>query len=430
MASSAGAADRPNLVVLFADDMGYGQPSSYGGTLAATPHIDALAAAGARFTQGYAAACVCSPSRVGLLTGRHPARTGQDHLINRDPARFLSREETLLPQLLKEAGYATGIFGKWHLGHGEGYRPTDRGFDTYYGPYTNKNQVEHYNRGTDAVPKPPIDSPVLAAEAARFIAAHRDRPFFLYVPFTAVHAPHEASPGWLDRFSGITDPRARVYAAMCAELDEAVGIVVAALRENGLEDNTLVLFTSDNGREDLAVADNGPLRGSKWSLLEGGIREPLVIRWPGRIAPGRTVDTPVSLLDFFPTALAVAGMPVPASLELDGVSLLPLLLSETASLPRDTFFWRYGAQFALRQGDWKLVRSERDEPLTLYHLAADPGESNDLSTAEPGRAAALLACWEAWNAAMRPPRWDDPRADGLRHRREFLERWRRQRESK
>lgn len=412
------AADKPNIVILYADDMGYGQPSCYGGKLAPTPNIDSLAAQGVLFTQGYASGCVCSPSRVGLLTGRYQARTGQDNLISEAPSRFLLKSEVLLPELLKQAGYATGIFGKWHLGHTEGYRPIDRGFDEFFGPYTNKGEVEHYYRNTEIIPKPAVDSPALAAEAVRFITAHRDEPFFVYLPFTAVHAPIEASPAWLETFSEIKNPNQRVYAAMCAELDAAIGTVMNALREHGLEENTLVIFTSDNGGAAF-FAENGPFRGAKWSLLEGGIHEPFIIQWKARVAPGRTLDIPVSQLDLFPTALAAANVAAPASLAIDGVSLLPLLANGKTTLPRDTLFWRYGAQFAIRQGDWKLVKSEQDEPVALYNLAADPGETSDLSGAEPERTKAMLVRWEQWNATMQPPRWEDPRSGGLRNRQQF-----------
>jgi len=418
--ATAPAANRPNIVILYADDMGYGQPSVYGGKLAPTPHIDALAAGGVRFTHGYATACVCSPSRVGIMTGRHQARTGHDGLTTEDPTHFLLRSETLLPERLHAAGYVTGLVGKWHLGSTEGYRPTDRGFDRFYGTYTNKNECERYFRGRDAIAKPPVDSPVFAEESVRFIRENKKRPFFLYQAFTAVHAPVEASPIWLERFAHISNPRDRVYAAMAAELDAAVGVIIAALREQGVEENTLIFFTSDNGGASPS-SDNGPFRGGKWSLLEGGIREPMIVQWKTRIRPGQVIDVPVSQLDFFPTALAAAALPVPSDPVLDGVDLLPLLTGAATAVKRDALYWRFGPQLAIRVGDWKLVRSERDETVALYNLASDPSESRDLSATEPARAKALLERWQQWNVTMHAPRWADARMDGLRHRQELLQ---------
>ena len=411
---------RPNIIIFLADDMGYSQPGCYGGTLAPTPNIDALAAAGARFTSGYASAPVCSPSRAALMTGRYQQRTGQDNLINEQPSRFLPLTETLLPQLLKQAGYATAMIGKWHLGHTEGYRPIDRGFDTYYGTYNNKNEVKTYVRQSTPIPKPPIDSPVFAAEAIKFIDAHRaahpDTPLFLYLPFTAVHNPIQASPEWLQKFSKTTPPRDRDYAAMVAELDAAIGAVMAAIRKHHLEENTLVIFTSDNGAPAGDGTHNKPLSGGKWSLLEGGIREPYIVQWKTRIPPGRVVETPVSQMDIFPTALAAAGATIPATLTLDGVNLLPLLQNQTTTLPRDALYWRYGPQYAIRQGDYKLVKSERNQPAALYNIAKDPSEKKNLIAADPARAKTLQTLWDAWNATMLPPRWTDPRSGGLNDR--------------
>ena len=413
--SFAAPARKPNIVIFYIDDMGYAQPGCYGGTLAPTPHIDALASGGIRFTDGYVSACVCSPSRAGLVTGRYQSRTGHDANTTR-PGTELDLGERTIGEYMKRAGYATGIVGKWHLGSSEKHLPAARGFDFSLGSVSNPGEGRgpSFYRGVtpaESLPGAPVTSPVYAREAIGFIGKNRANPFFLYLSFNAVHAPHVASEKWLERFSGIADRRRRAYAAMVAEVDDAVGSVMSRLRELDLEENTLVFCISDNGGPPQQAA-NGPFRGGKWNLWEGGIRVAFLARWKGRIPAGGVSREPVIQLDVLPTALAASGAGVRPEKELDGVNLLPLLEGKTATLSREALYWRFGVQFAVRRGDWKLVKPSAASRPMLFNLAADPGEEKDLAASDPARANQLLALWEAWNANMKPPRWEDRRWEG------------------
>ena len=343
----------PNIVLIVADDLGYADLGIHGGKDVATPSIDALAAAGARFTNAYSTGCVCSPSRVGLLTGRYQQRTGHDSNPHRQFG--LDLKEVTLAQRLKSAGYATGIVGKWHLGDSKEQNPLARGFDEFYGilehgigPGEKGGKEIVVYRGWDRAETPADHTTAFGREAVAFIERHKDQPFFLYVPFTAVHAPHVAPPDAVKKVEQIADPRRRRYLAMLATLDEMVGRIAAKLREEKLEENTLVAFMSDNGGPD-GAPDNGALRGGKWTLWEGGIRSPLFVAWRGRIPAGRVSDEPVIQLDLAATALAASGIPPKSEWKLDGVNLLPLLEGKSSRLDREALFWRFGPQFAIRQ---------------------------------------------------------------------------------
>ena len=408
------AADKPNVIVFYLDDMGWGQPGCYGGKLAPTPNIDRLAADGVRFTNGYVTGCICSPSRVGLVTGRYQNRTGHDSNSNR-PGRELDLKETTIAQRMKQAGYATGIVGKWHIGEGPEFLPIARGFDFAFGSIGNLGEGKgpHFYRGRevlDSVPGAPVTSPIYAKEAIGFIEAHRSEPFFLYLAFNAVHSPHVASEKWLQKFADRPN-REQKYAANLSEVDEALGHVMDKLRTLKLEENTLVFCISDNGGA-AAEAEMGGLRGRKWLLWEGGIRVAWLAQWKGRIPSGRVLDTPVIQIDVLPTALSAAGVEVKPEWQLDGVNLLPLLEGKTDKLPRDALYWRYGVQYAVRQGDWKLVKASKEMEPMLVNLATDRGETTDLTKKHPEQAAKLQALWDQWNARMPPPRWEDSRWDG------------------
>lgn len=415
LAGPAAAADRPNVLILYADDRGYGEPACYGGKRCPTPHIDSLARDGVRFTDGYVSACVCSPSRVGLMTGRHQCRTGHDANTHARAGTELLRTEATLAERLKAAGYATGIVGKWHLGEGKEYLPGSRGFDFGFGSTDNlaarKGGADFY-RGTEKVPAPkdyPVTSPLYAREAAAFLDANKGKPFLLYVALNAVHAPHVATEPYLKKFAHLKGPDQH-YAAMVAELDDEVGRILAKLKELDRERDTLVFFVSDNGGP--GRADNGGLRGGKWVLWEGGIRVPFIVRWPGRVPGGRVVKEPVVQLDVLPTALAAAGVEVKPEWKLDGVNLLPLLEGKAEKPDREALYWRFGVQFAVRKGDWKLVKAAKDMKPALVNRAADRAEAKDVAAAHPEKAKELLALWEKWNAANPPPRWEDKRWDG------------------
>jgi arylsulfatase A-like enzyme len=422
-ATSAGAADRPpatsrdgrpNILILLADDLGYGELSCQGNPQIPTPHIDSLAANGVRCTSGYVTAPVCGPSRAGLLTGRYNQRYGFEFNLGA-AGGGLSLQARTMADRLQAAGYATGMFGKWHIGYTPAGQPTRRGFDWYFGflpacrSYRVPPGMGKSLRGEDA-PTSNYMTDLLGLEAAAFIEKNKDRPWLVYLPFGAVHAspqggrklvPADAGP-YLARFSRIEPEQRRIFAGMMTGMDEAVGTVLARLRELKLEDHTLIVFLGDNGGPTWQTTSrNDPLRGSKGDVLEGGIRVPFLVQWKGKLPAGRVEERPVISLDILPTALAAAGLPGDA--ELEGVNLLPSLAGGTADAPARSLFWRYGAKRAVRTGDWKLT-DQGDGP-RLYNLAADIGEKNDLSAKEPGKVRELLAAYEKWNALNVPPKW-------------------------
>lgn len=395
--------------------MGWAQPGCYGGKMAPTPNIDALAAGGVRFTDGYSSGCVCSPGRVGLMTGRYQARTGHDANPNR-PGTELLLSETTLAQRLKAIGYATGIVGKWHLGDtGPEYLPAARGFDFSIGTVGNLGEGKGpaFYRGSellDELPGAPITSPIYARESIRFLDANKSAPWLLYISFNAVHSPHVATEATLEKFKHLSK-HDRQYAALIAEADDAVGAVMTKVRELGQEDNTLVFLISDNGGA-FQHAEMGGLRGRKWLVWEGGIRVSWIAAWKGRIPAGRVSAEPVIQLDVLPTALAAAGAEILPEWQIDGANLLPLLEGKADKLaPRELYF-RFGVQHAVRSGDWKLVKAGVDLGPMLVNLAEDRGERTDLSTKFPDKKQELQSLFDRWNAAMHPPRWDDRRWNG------------------
>lgn len=419
--TSAHAADatKPNILIFYLDDMGWAQPGAYGGKMAPTPNMDALAAGGVRFTNGYSSGCVCSPGRVGLMTGRYQARTGHDANPTR-AGRELLLNETTLAQHLKTAGYTTGIVGKWHLGDtSPEFMPMARGFDFAMGTVGNLGEGKgpSFYRGKELLKElegAPVTSPVYARESVNFMEANQAKPWLLMLSFNAVHSPHVASEKWLEKFKHLPKHDA-AYAALAAEADEAIGTVMTKLRELKQEENTLIFLISDNGGA-YQNAEMGGLRGHKWFVWEGGIRVSWMAAWKGHIPAGRVSDEPVIQLDVLPTALAAAG--ATTSIPLDGVNLLPLLEGKADKLaPRELYF-RFGVQQAVRQGDWKLVKASKDMPPMLVNLATDPGEQTDLSAKEPEKAKALQKLFDQWNATMQPPRWEDQRWNGEESRKE------------
>jgi arylsulfatase A-like enzyme len=421
---------KPNIVVMLADDLGYAGLSCQGCRDIPTPHIDSLAANGVRFTNGYANHPVCSPSRAGLLAGRYQHRFGFEH--NSGPERFaaenfgLPRSELALAERLKAAGYATGMVGKWHVGFKEGLRPHERGFDFHYGFLSGARTYLPGNPDVDPLLRngqPVTDereylTDAFARESVAFIERNKDKPFFLYVAFNAVHGPMEATREYEARFPAITDPKRRTHAGMVAAMDDAVGRVLTALRQQQLEENTLIFFYSDNGGPTpQTTASNAPLRGYKGQLLEGGIRVPFLMQWKGHVPGGTVYPHMVMGFDVHATALAAAGVPLPADKPLDGVDLLPFLTGATVGIPHDRLFWRAGQQKAARLGEWKLVVT-RGGASELYNLREDIGEVNNLAAREPARLADLQAAYAAWETQMIPAQWvrQDGRTAGRRGR--------------
>lgn len=424
---------RPNIILLVSDDQGYAEMSCQGGEIP-TPHLDRLAASGVRFTSGYVTASFCSPSRAGLLTGRYQQRFGHENnpveRMNDRPEVGLPASQMTLADHLQAAGYATGMVGKWHLGVHPPQHPRRRGFDEFFGflreghfylppPYESapdrvvsrlrprEPQYDLSNpilRGETEVQEEEFLTSALAREAVGFIDRHARDPFFLYVPFNAPHSPMQALPRDYARFASIADPHRRLWAAMLASLDDAVGRVIEAVRKNGLERDTLIVFLSDNGGPTAELTSrNDPFSGGKGSLLEGGVRIPFVMSWPGRLPAGKVDPRPVISLDVLPTALAAAGAAAP--LGVDGVNLLPFLAEGRAEAPHAALTWRMGAQLAIRAGRWKLVRQKAADAFRLYDLDADEKESRDLAAAEPDRVRELQGRLLAWDHELVPPLW-------------------------
>lgn len=433
-------AAKPNIIFILADDIGYGDLGCYGQTRIATPNLDRLATQGIRFTQFYAGSAVCAPSRNVLMTGQH---TG--HVLIRGNAKVSLRpEDVTVAQMLQRAGYATGLIGKWGLG-GEGSdgTPNRKGFDYFFG-YVDQTHAHNYYpaflvRNEQRVPlqnvvphpgaygqgvatvKREYSAALIGAEALKFIAGHRDRPFFLYFASTLPHANDEARPDGMEipdygRYAKESwpDPE-KGYAAMVTLLDRQVGDLMAELEELGLADRTIIFFASDNGPHSEGghaagfFDSSGPLRGIKRDLYEGGIREPLIVRWPGHVAAGAVSDQVGYFGDFLPTAAEIAGARPPD--HLDGVSLLPALLGHPeARPPRDYLYWECyegASSQAVRLDHWKAVRIPMlTGPIQLYDLAADVGERHDVADRHPDVVERIRALME--EAHVPSPLWRPP----------------------
>ncbi len=417
-APASAAAARPNILVIVSDDQGYADAGFQGIKDLATPHLDRLAASGIRFTNGYVSHPYCSPTRAGLMTGRYQQRFGHENNPFFDPADHregLPVSQTLLPAHLKSAGYVTGWIGKWHLGAAPEFLPQRRGFTETYGfvggghrfrEWTENPAVEYQvriERNGVRVPPPAHLTTDLGREAAEFVQRHRAAPWFLYLAFNAPHTPHEPTPERLARFAAITNPVRQKYAAQLSLMDDAIGETLAALKASGQEQRTLVFFFSDNGGPITVNGSlNTPLRGAKGNVYEGGVRVPFLIAWPGTLAAGSVDHRPVSSLDVFATSLAVAGAPMPTDKVYDSVNLLPYLRGEKSGAPHERLFWRSGSLRAVREGNWKLVRTG-DTPPELFDLAADVAESRDLASAQPAVATRLAAALAAWDKELVPP---------------------------
>ncbi|MCC6490598.1 MAG: sulfatase-like hydrolase/transferase [Candidatus Hydrogenedentes bacterium] len=405
---------RPNILVIVADDLGYGDLSVHGSTEIATPNIDSIAQGGVRFTQGYVSCPVCSPTRAGLITGRYQQRFGHEFNPGQvaDHRTFgLPLSEVTAANILKSAGYATCMVGKWHLGFSPDRVPTARGFDEFFGFLSGShsyvklepNGENSIFRGTEPVMEEEHLTDAFAREAVACIERHKDHPFFLYLTFNAVHNPLEPQPRYLDRFSAIADEKRRKYAALLTGLDDAVGQVLGKVREAGLESDTLVFFISDNGGPTANGSNNADLREIKGTVYEGGVRVPFFAQWKGHIPEGVTFDKPVISLDILPTAAAAAAATLPGDREIDGVNLLPFITGRNAAHPHEYLYWRFGEQSAIRNKDWKLVRNQGSEE--LFHLAADRTEKQDVLTEQPPIAEELRAAYAQWETNLIAPLW-------------------------
>ncbi len=453
---TAAAATRPNIVFILADDMGWADTGCYGADLHETPYIDQLAKEGVRFTDAYAMS-VCSPTRASLLTGRHAARLHitiwaegaldgpkKRKLLQAESLFNLPHTETTLAKHLHDAGYLTALVGKWHLGNAD-HTPESHGFDvniggtqwgapqTFFWPYSGTGRygsefrfVPHLEFGKSGE----YLTDRLTDEALKVIDHAGDQPFFLYLAHHAVHTPMEAKAEDVKHFEANLKPgdhhQNAVYAAMAKSLDDGVGRVLARLKERGLEQNTIVIFASDNGGytgidhqagQTVHVTDNSPLRSGKGSLYEGGVRVPLIVRWPGMTQADKVCNEPVMMMDLFPTLAAATGVKSAVEAPVDGIDLSPVLKDPQAHLKRDALFFHYPHYYetttpvgAVRAGDWKLLEYFEDHHVELYHLPDDLGEKTDLAKQQPERAAELLKRLHAWRdevgAAMPIPNPD------------------------
>jgi arylsulfatase B len=459
--STSAADSKPNILFIVADDLGYGELGCCGGKGIPTPHIDSLAAGGARFTNGYVTAPFCAASRAALMTGRYQTRFGFEFnpigAKNAAPGIGLPVEEKTIADRLQDSGYTTALVGKWHLGGTAPFHPQRRGFDEFFGflheghyfvpppwhgvtTWLRRKTLPDGGKGRWTSPDGRIvwsthlgyneheydtDNPILRSsqpvdekanltdaftrEACDFIGRHKAQPFFLYLAYNAVHSPMQGADSYMRKFAHIEDIHRRIFAAMLAHLDDSVGKILAQLRESGVADNTLVVFLSDNGGPTKELtSSNAPLRGGKGELWEGGIRVPFIMSWKGKIPAARVVDAPVTSMDATATALKVAGALAPvrsarAEATLDGIDLLPMLTDQAGRAPDRTLFWRVGKKNALRSGNWKLIRDGKD--WQLYDLAQDISETTDVATKEPVRVQQLSSLWDKWNAGQSEPLW-------------------------
>jgi arylsulfatase A-like enzyme len=434
---------KPNILVIVADDLGYGDIGVHGGKDVPTPHIDALAASGVRCTNGYVSAPYCSPSRAGFLTGRYQTRFGHEFNphVGEEGKLGLPLDQRTIADRLREAGYATGLVGKWHQGFDRAHHPQSRGFEDYFGflvgghnyllrkdaeaEFGSAHSKNMIYRNREVQKLDGYTTELFTDEALAFMERHKDKPWFLYLAYNAVHTPLEVLAKYGDRVpKSITDRERRGYLSLLLGLDDAVGRVTAHLRQSGKDKDTLIFFFSDNGgsgRKPFLAYNTGvnrPLRGDKGQTFEGGIRVPFFVSWPGQIPAGKTYDQPVITLDILPTAGVVAG--AQADAEADGVNLLKHLTGEVTTMPHDALYWRFGPQKAVRMGKWKLVdwrdfETKQQSGWQLYDLAQDMGEKNDLAKAKPQMVVELSAAWEKWNQRNTAPLWhggqtEDPTA--------------------
>jgi len=497
-AKSGRAADpRPNIIVIMADDLGVGDVGIYGSDLIRTPEIDKLAKSGILFNQGYVSHPVCAPSRAGLLTGRSQTRFGYEfNPVGRDLKQGMSLTEATIADVVKSAGYKTALIGKWHTGAVSPYRPTDRGFDEFFGitaggttyitrpslgdqfvqvglseesarTSESKEQQEamaklsgperlmkmraNYpvQRGNEVVDEPAYLTEAFTREAVSFIDRNKDQPFFLYLAYNAPHTPLQATLKYVARYFYVMDKGKRVYAAMVSALDDGVGGVVNHLKKTGLDKNTLIVFTSDNGCPEyiLGACTNGVLAGGKGNHLEGGIRVPFIAAWPGTIEAGRKEDRMVSTLDLFPTLAALSGAKIPEGKKLDGVDLSAMLKNKDTQMAERALYWRAGVNYAIRSGQWKYWIANIAPPRAaddtraalwvpdgipakispagqhkmLYDLSSDPGEKKNLAANDAPTADRLDALIREWDKENVDPIWTSQRQADYPHDGKVLE---------
>jgi arylsulfatase A-like enzyme len=430
----------PNIILIIADDLGYGDLGVYGCRDIRTPQLDRLAEEGIRLTQGYVSAPYCAPSRAGLMTGRYQQRHG---FYNNPPYRpnnlsmGLDPGEETLAEVMNRAGYRTAAFGKWHLGAAAPFHPNNRGFDEFCGflggghnyfparypeirarladsrhPSVNGPEIYQYATpleysGADLAPQEGYLTDILTDYAIDFVNRYTERPFFIYLAYNAPHVPLQAPEEDIALYAHTRDPKRRVYAAMVTNLDSNVGRLLDHLEEKGLRENTLVVFISDNGGQELEGGDNGVLRGRKGQTWEGGIRVPFILCWPDGLPAGQVLETPISTMDFLPTFASLAGTG-PAGKPLDGKNILPWLLGEAEGRPHAQLFWENEEWIGFRAGDWKLVRENEEGPWHLSDLSNDVAEEDNQAAGQGNRMRSMESVFMDWYGSLAPRRWEDP----------------------
>lgn len=445
---ASASAKAPNVIVILADDLGYADISAYGIKRISTPNIDRIGAEGVKFTDGYATAPVCSPSRAGLQTGRYQERFGFE--FNNGPASRDIKQHLGLPvgevtiaDALRKQGYHTGLIGKWHLGSNDEFYPTNRGYDEFVGILTGQTnyidadqpgvKTAYFAEATEGagnkrgalneVFEGPNRTVVhneteyltdyFAARASDYVLrnAKSDNPYFLYMAFNAPHAPLMVTKKYYDRFPQIKSEPMRVYAAMISALDDGVGEILKAVEASGEADNTIIYFLSDNGcaAYQPGICSCEPLRGGKLTHYEGGVRVPFMMRWPARVKAGGVYRNPVSTMDIFPTVLAAAGGRPPADRTFDGVDIIPYVTGRNPGQPHDMLAWRRQPLVSIRKGDWKLWQSvdsgEYGTYTLLFNLKTDPNETTNLAEKEPAKVKELQGAIAQWAKDLQDPRW-------------------------
>ena len=424
---SSCAQKKPNIIFLFSDDAGYEDFGFQGSNVMITPNLDKLANQGIKFTQGYVTDATCGPSRAGLITGKYQQKFGYQEInvpgYMSPNSKYLGDDMGLpvdqktIADYLKKLGYKSAAYGKWHLGNADRFHPLKRGFDEFYGfrggarsyfPYQNFKGIHHDNKmernfGTFEEPNG-YATDVFAEEAIKFIEKNKKNPFFIYLAFNAVHTPMHATKEDLAKFPKLKGKRQQV-AAMTLALDRACGKVLDKLKELGLDDNTIIVFSNDNGGPtDKNASLNLPLSGTKSNHLEGGVRVPYLIKWPKKIKAGKTYNYPVSTLDLLPTFYAAAGGDVKDLEEIDGVNLIPYLNGSKKERPHQYLFWKKEARAVCRENDWKLIRFA-DRPAELYDLSKDITEQNNLAAKEPERVKRMFKKLFEWELTQERPLW-------------------------
>ena len=410
--------DRPNILLILADDLGYEDLGFQNSPEIQSPNLDRLAANGIRFTDAHTTASVCSPSRAGLMTGRYQQRFGHEANVPPTP-HGMDLNEITLGQKMRQAGYRTGIIGKWHLGNLDSQYPTERGFDYFYGlregsrsyfynPKKDDKLGNHHGieENGKQVTFEGYLTDVLGDRAIHFIEKSSEKPFFLYLSFTAPHGPMHGKDEDIARFAHIENPKRRTYASMVWAMDRAIGKVVNTIDARGIADNTLIWFLSDNGGATGNASSNLPLAGFKGIKFEGGIRVPFVMHWKNRFPQGRVFNSMVSALDILPTCVAAAGGDPSSERPLDGVNLLPFLDSPQKTVPHEKLFWHKLWFSAMREGPWKLIYVQ-DYGYALYNLDNDLSERHDLSKIMPERVDKMTKSMNRWKEELSEPQWKE-----------------------